>query len=133
MREAVTLPPSRRRRLSVIVKRHALKDRPFIVSVHRKGSDSLRPDDESVRLRCDWTKTLVGSHHTIVITYLPLGGGGSNGGPSTTKQVGTAVALLALMVASGPIGAAVAGAVGASAAIGQMTAAGIVIGGALLL
>src|SRR4051812_6714989 len=99
MRPVVALP-SRRRRLSTIAKRHAPKDRPFIVSVHRAGCESLRPCDESVRVRKQWAGTLIGPRDTVVITYLPLGGGGSGGGPSTAKQIGGAVALLALVVAA---------------------------------
>ncbi|MGE0524380.1 MAG: hypothetical protein AB7O60_15270 [Variibacter sp.] len=122
----------RRRRLSAIAKRHAPKDRPYIVSLHRRG-DLLKPEDHTVRLRKTWAKTLVGPNDIVVITQLPLGGGA---GGSTAKQIGGAVAMIALVLAApylvGGLAAAgvpgLIGAGGALTAVGQAVQAGIVIG-----
>lgn len=132
----VPVEAPRRQRLSTIVARHADRRRPFVVSVHRPG-DPLRPEDHTVRLRRQWAKTYVGARHTVVITYLPLGGGGQ--GRSAGKQIGGAVAMIALMaaatvVAPGIGNAAVSALSGglfttASSGLVQGIAAGLVIGG----
>jgi len=139
LRAPQTLAP-RRRRLSTLAVRR-VKGRPCIVSVHRKGA-LLQPSDDTVRLRKDWRKTLVGPHDTVVITYLPLGGamGGSSGGGG--KAIGAAVAAFALAVAAPWLVGAIApslglgGVLGTTAGLtlaGKVVAAGIVAGAAYLL
>lgn len=88
----------RRRRLSSVVKRHAPQSRPYIVSVHRRGQ-TLRPTDDTVRMRATWSQTLVGADDVIIITQLPLGPPSGGGGNSQAKQIGGALALVALTVA----------------------------------
>lgn len=131
------LAPARARRLSAIVKRHAPKDRPYIVSVHRRGQ-TLRPTDDTVKMRAAWASTLVGKDETIVITQVPMGGGaGAGGGNAQAKQIGGAIALVALAIAApyalGAIAPAIFGVAGALTAVGQAAVAGIVIGGAYLI
>jgi putative Ca2+/H+ antiporter (TMEM165/GDT1 family) len=56
----------------------------------------LKPDDATVRLRKAWKHTLLGPKDIVVITHLPLGGGG---GGNSLKQIGGTLALLALVIA----------------------------------
>lgn len=124
----------RRRRLSSIAKRHAPKGRPYIVSLHRKG-DLLKPEDHTVRLRKTWSHTLVGPNDIVVITQLPLGGGG--GGDA--KQIGAAVAMIALVLVAAVVAGPIAGTLGLTAGTLGYTAAtaaiqaGIVMGGGYLV
>jgi hypothetical protein len=110
----------RRRRLSTICARYANRSRPYRVSVLR-GPVPIIENDEDIKLRREWKHTLVGPSDSVLITYLPLGGGG--GGGSRTKQVGAAVAMIALAVAAPYAAAAmlpagIAPIVGASAVAG---------------
>lgn len=131
LREPLAL--SRRRRRLSTVARQRIPGRPCIVSVHRRGSASLTPTDETVRLRKQWKDTLLGPEDVVVFTYLPLGGGGGQGGG---KQIGMAVALIALSVVApmlvGAMGPAFA--VGGSLTLlGKVVSAGIVMGAAYFL
>jgi hypothetical protein len=121
----------RRRRLSTIVARHAPKNRPYIVSVHRVDNPAtVRPTDDTVRLRAQWKDTLVGQNQLVLLTVLPLGSssGGAGGSSATTKSVGMALAAVALAIAAPGIGTAVAGALGAGTLGGQLIAAGMIVG-----
>ncbi len=110
--------PRTRRRLSALVRKHADHARPYIVSVHRRR-EMLAVTDVSVRLRKTWAKTTIGPRDTVIITYLPRGGGGSSGGSSAGKgaSIGLLVAAVAL-VALGQFWAigAINGALGLAAA-----------------
>lgn len=97
MGEAIALP-GQRRRLSALMRRHADHSRPYIVSVHRRG-DPLAVTDLSVRLRKSWIATEIGRHDTVIVTYLPRGGGAQGGGNSRagkTAGIGLLVATVAL-------------------------------------
>ncbi|CAO4135270.1 hypothetical protein [Methylorubrum extorquens] len=88
--EPVRLPDRRRRRLFTIVARHKPPaGRRFIVSVHRKGETFLRPTDGSVRLRANWSRTLVGPDDVVLVTEVPLGRG--------IASIGLAIASIALI------------------------------------
>lgn len=139
LREPLSLAP-RRRRLWTILKqeaRHRPKGRPYIVSVHRKGT-ILQPCDETRRLRKNWKTSLVGPHDTVVITYLPLGGAMAKQAGGGGKAIGAAVAMIAIAVAApylvGALGAAsaglgsVLGTTGALTLTGKIVAAGLVAG-----
>lgn len=107
--------PRARRRLSALVRRHADHSRPYIVSVHRRR-EPLAVTDMSVRLRRHWSATTIGPRDTVIITYLPRGGGGSasrsgGGGKANMAGIGLIVATVAL------------------AAIGQFWAIGAIAGG----
>ena len=116
----------RRRRLSAVVKRHAIRGRAYIVSVHRPG-EILRPEDHTLVAREEWAKTLVSHDSVVLITYLPAGPGGS--GSSTGKQVGAALGLLALSLAA-PYAV---GAIAAAGVPGLVTATGaLTFGGSVL-
>ncbi|WP_089177247.1 host specificity factor TipJ family phage tail protein [Bosea sp. AS-1] len=88
-----------RRLLSAVVKAHADKSRPFIVSLcRRKRADSAA--DVSICLRKTWSRTSVRKHDTVVIVYLPMGGGGASGGGgggSKGASIGLVVAAIALV------------------------------------
>ncbi|CAL8981537.1 hypothetical protein RHODGE_RHODGE_02838 [Rhodoplanes serenus] len=128
----------RRRTLAAVMARCADPRRPHMVSVHRPG-EPVAPEDHTVVLRAAWATTLVRPDEIVLITYIPLGGGGA-GGQSTAKQIGSAVAMLAL-AAIAPY-AAPALLAGASSATGlllsgnaflaanYMLQAGLVVGGA---
>lgn len=124
------------RRLSTIAKKHAPNGRPFIVSRHGT-EDPWIPCDQTVLMRKRWKDTLVRGDDIIIITTLPLGGSKSGGGGSF-KQIGMAVAAIAL-VAVGQIWAApaLAGALGISAgaatAIVSGATAGIIAGAQYLM
>jgi hypothetical protein len=125
--EPVRLPDRRRRRLSTIVARH----RPppgsrFIVSVHRRGEQFLRPNDQTVRLRAKWSRTLVGPEDVVLITVTPLGRG--------VASIGLAIAAIAL-IAIAPYAAPgiAAGLTGAGFAVSAgAVQAGLVVGGIAL-
>ncbi|MGV2981193.1 hypothetical protein ACERNI_13440 [Camelimonas sp. ID_303_24] len=102
------------RRLSTIAKRYANDCRPFMVSVIRAG-DPVAVSDATVRPRKEWANTLVGKADTVLITYLPRGSGAQ--GKQAGKQIGMAVAAIALAIALPGIGAAV-GLTGPVAALG---------------
>jgi len=104
------------RRLSTIAKRYGNPARPFMVSVIRDG-DPLVVSDVTVRPRKQWPKTLVGKTDTVLITYLPRGGGAQ--GKQAGKQIGMAVAAIALAIALPGIGAAI-GLTGPVAALGGL-------------
>lgn len=133
----------RRRRLSGVVARHAPKDRPFIVSVHRRG-EVLKPQDHTVRLPARhpdydgplWREILVGPNDVVLITELPMGGGA--GGQSSGKQIGTALAMIALVIVASVVAGPIAGTFFAAGtyALTAATAAvqaGIIVGGSMLL
>lgn len=126
----------RRKRLSTIVARHADRSRPFIVSVSRPGQ-ALMPADDTVVMRGDWRRTLVPRDATVVITYLPMGGGGRGGGGNQGKAIGGALAMIALAVvapyAVGALGGVFATAAGGLTLTGKLVAAGIVMGGGYLI
>ncbi len=99
MGEPIALPRARRR-LEALVRRHADHSRPYIVSVHRRG-DPLAVTDLSVRLRKTWSATEIGPRDTVIVTYLPRGGGaqaggGSRGGKANMAGIGLLVATVAL-------------------------------------
>lgn len=136
----VDVPRSRsRRRLSALVKRHANRSRPFIVSVHRR-KHVLSVTDMSVRMRKEWPSTLIGPHDTVIITYLPRGGGGAAGG-ANGRQKGASIGLLVATIALAAVGQfwaipALVGAGFSTAVAGTIWAAGsaaLLAGGAYLL
>lgn len=134
------LPGSRRRRLSSIVARHADRSRPHIVSRHRVPETQLAPTNESVVLLRERRHVLCGPKDYVVITYLPLGGGGGGGGGSSGKQIGMAVASIALMIAApyaisflGPAFAATAGVTSSLTMLGKVLSTGLIIGGVALM
>lgn len=118
------------RRLSSIVKRFTDETRPFIVSVVRRN-DGVELNDATVRLRREWAKTIVGKADVVLVTYLPrgktVGGGGKMG-----KQIGMAVAAIALAVAMpyavGAIGGVLTTATGALSVTGKIVAAALTAG-----
>src|SRR5689334_13659266 len=128
VRPAVT--DRRRRRLSSVVGRHADRARPHIVSVHRLGQ-AIAPCDDTVVLAKERRSVLVGAQDVVVITYLPLGGAaGGAGGQSKGKEIGMAVAAIALLVVApyavsflGPTFAATAGATASLTFAGKLLAA----------
>lgn len=95
--------PRGRRRLSTLVRRHADRSRPHIVSVHRKAHP-LAVTDFSVRLRKDWRNTTIGPHDTVIIVYLPRGGGGGASGRSSGKATGAAIGLVVATIALAAVG-----------------------------
>jgi len=98
------ITPRGRRRLSTLVRRHADRSRPHIVSVHRKGQP-LAVTDFSVRLRKQWRHTTVGPHDTVIIVYLPRGGGGGGrAGRGGGKQTGAAIGLVVATIALAAVG-----------------------------
>jgi len=126
--------PRARRRLSALVRRHADLSRPFIVSVHRRQgmptADTLAVTDMSVRLRRSWAETVIGPRDTVIITYLPRGGGGSSRAGSSGSGKGASIGVIVATVALAAIGqfwaiGAIAGGLGVSAATaGTIWAAG---------
>lgn len=137
-RFSVETTDRRRRRLSAIAGRHADRTRPFLVALNR-ARDPLRPFAETLRSRKEWRDTYVGPNDVVTIIYLTRGG--SAGGASGRKQVGMAVAAIALVVvatlAAGPIGSALATSsgiafFGTSAGVALLQA-GIVLGGTALI
>lgn len=133
-----------RRRLSSVVRKYADRSRPHIVSLHRK-KHVLAVSDFSVRLRKTWRNTTVGPHDTVIIVYLPQGGGGGaaggrGGGKATGAAIGLVVASLALMALgqfwaigalNGALGLAATSAVGSTIWAAGTTA--LLAGGAYLL
>ncbi|MCJ2009184.1 host specificity factor TipJ family phage tail protein [Methylobacterium sp. J-092] len=109
--EAVRLD-GRRRRLATVMRSAELaahaSGRPFIVSVHRLAEDdpACAPTDATVRMRKDWSRTLVGRRDVVLVTYLPRGGGGRGGGGG--KGIGSialglaSIALIALAPYAAP-------------------------------
>ncbi|AZO77467.1 MULTISPECIES: host specificity factor TipJ family phage tail protein [unclassified Bosea (in: a-proteobacteria)] len=98
------ITPRGRRRLSTLVRRHADRSRPHIVSLHRKGQP-LAVTDFSVRLRKQWRHTTVGPQDTVVIVYLPQGGGGGGQtGRGGGKQMGAAIGLVVATIALAAVG-----------------------------
>ncbi|MTW16099.1 hypothetical protein GJ689_07745 [Rhodoplanes serenus] len=87
----------RRHTLAAVMARCADPRRPHMVSVHRPG-EPVAPEDHTVVLRAAWATRLVRPDEIVLITYIPLGGGA--GGQNTAKQIGSAVAMLALAVAA---------------------------------
>ena len=135
--------PKGRRRLSAIVKQHADKSRPHIVLVG-SARKPITGDGQSVRMRATWSRTSVGARDTVVIVYLPLGGGGGGGrgagGKANMASIGLIVAAVALVAVGQFWGiAALNGALGlaATSTIGStIWAAGttaLLAGGAYLL
>ena len=125
--EPVRLPDRRRRRLSTIVARHRPPPgRRFIVSVHRRGEQFLRPNDQTVRLRAKWRRTLVGPEDVVLITIAPLGRG--------VASIGLAIASIALIaIAPYAAPAIAAGLTGAGLAVSAgVVQAGLVVGGIAL-
>ncbi|CAO4170916.1 host specificity factor TipJ family phage tail protein [Methylorubrum extorquens] len=130
--EPVRLPDRRRRRLSTIVARHKPPaGRRFIVSVHRKGETFLRPTDGSVRLRANWSRTLVGPDDVVLVTVVPGRGG--------VGSIGLAIASIALIAIAPYAAPALAGSLAFGAGVGATTGtlataiqAGLVVGGLAL-
>jgi len=125
----------RRRRLSSLL-RGRMPRRPAIVAVRRAHQPPQTLDD-TVRLRREWSSTLVAGHDIVVITWLPLGGGGNRGGGGG-KQIGAAVAALALAIvapyAAGFLATSVLGLTGMAATVAKsVIALAIVAGGSYLL
>ncbi|MGN7124084.1 host specificity factor TipJ family phage tail protein [Methylorubrum thiocyanatum] len=121
--EPVRLPDRRRRRLSTIVARHKPPaGRRFIVSVHRMGETFLRPTDGSVRLRANWSRTLVGPDDVVLLTVVPGRGG--------IASIGLAIASIALIAVAPYAAPALATALGGISATAVQ--AGLVIGGVAL-
>ncbi|MGX1786832.1 host specificity factor TipJ family phage tail protein [Bosea sp. NPDC055332] len=135
--------PKGRPLLSVVVKKHADRSRPHIVSVCRR-KHPLAVSDMSVRLRRDWSRTRLSKHDTVVIVYLPQGGGGAAAGGGGGRSKGLAIGLVVAAIALAAVGqfwgiAALNGALGlgATSAVGStIWAAGttaLLAGGAYLL
>lgn len=133
--------PKGRPLLSAVVKKHADRSRPHIVSVCRR-KHPLAVTDMSVRLRRDWSRTRLSKHDTVIIVYLPQGGGAAGGGGGRGK--GMSIGLIVGAIALAAVGqfwgvAALNGALGlgATSAIGStIWAAGttaLLAGGAYLL
>lgn len=95
--------PRARRRLSALVRRHADHSRPYIVSVHRRR-DPLAVNDMSVRLRRTWAKTTIGPRDTVIITYLPRGGGGGGAAGNSRGAKGATIGLLVATIALAAVG-----------------------------
>lgn len=134
--------PKGRRRLSTVMARHADRRRPHIVLVG-KPKKPITGDGQSVRLRKDWSRTSVGPRDTVVIVYLPLGGG-MGGAAGGGRNKGLAIGLVVGAIALAAVGqfwgiAALNGALGlaATSTIGStIWAAGttaLLAGGAYLL
>ncbi|CAN7337318.1 host specificity factor TipJ family phage tail protein [Bosea sp. LjRoot90] len=111
-----------RRRLSALMRQNVDRTRPHIVSVHRRG-EPWAVTDQSVRLRRHWRHTRVNPTDTVIVTYLPRGGGGGaasgrGGGKAMAGSIGLVVAAIALM-AIGQFWAvgAIAGALGTTSAV----------------
>jgi predicted phage tail protein len=125
------ITPRGRRRLSTLVRRHADRSRPHIVSVHRKGQP-LAVTDFSVRMRKEWRHTTVGPHDTVIIVYAAGGGGrsASGRGRGSGKATGASIGLLVGAIALAALGqfwaiGAVASGLGVSTATaGTIWAAG---------
>jgi hypothetical protein len=142
LREPIKLSRRRRRLSTVVMQQPRQKGRPYVVSVHRRsdflrdGERALQLNDDVVRLRSKWKTTLVGPDDVVVITYLPLGGmnrGGQGGG----KQIGMAIAMLALTIVApmlvGAIGGPMVAAGGGLSLLGKIVSAGIVMGAGYFL
>jgi hypothetical protein len=134
------LPGNRRRRLSSIVARHADRSRLHLVSRHRVPETQLALSDESVVLLRERRHVLCGPKDYVVITYVPMGGGAGRGGGGSGKQIGMAVASIALMIAApyaisflGPAFAATAGVTSSLTLLGKVVSTGLVIGGVALM
>lgn len=138
---ARVLPGNRRRRLSSIVAQHADRSRPHLVSRHRVPETQLAPTADNVVLRAERRHILVGPGNTIVITYLPAGGAArGGGGGSSGKQIGMAVAAIALMIAApyavsllGPTFGTISGGVASLTMVGKIVSTGLIIGGIALM
>src|SRR4051794_32856610 len=128
MREPAMLD-RRRRRLSTVVKRHRIRNRHHIVSVHRKGA-MLMPADETVRLPRDWKHIWIGPEDIVVITYLPLGGMGGGGGKGGGKNIGMMIGMLLLSIFVPMAVAAIPGmaVAGSLTMLGKIVAMGIIAG-----
>lgn len=126
MGEPVALPRGRCR-LSALVRRHANHSRPYIVSVLRRG-DPLAVTDMSVRLRKTWSATEIGPRDTVIVTYLPRGGGAQGGG-NTRGGKAAGIGLVVATIALAAIGqfwaiGALAPLVGGTGVAGAIWAAG---------
>lgn len=133
--------PRGRRRLSSIVRDHADRARPHIVSVHRKGH-ALAVTDFSVRLRKKWRHTSLGPLDTVIIVYCPRGGGGASarggGGAGKGASIGLIVATVALAAigqfwAIGAIGSALGVSAGVAGAIWAAGSTALLAGAGYLL
>lgn len=142
MASPVDLPRARRTRprLSALVRRHADHSRPYIVSVHRRR-DPLAVTDMTVRMRKTWVATTIGPRDTVIITYLPRGGGGNSSSGSNGRAKGATIGLLVATVALAAVGQlwaipALVGAGLSTTVAGAVWAAGsaaLLAGGAYLL
>lgn len=134
----------RSRRLSQVIGRHADKSRPFMVAVQR-ARDPLQPIDEAWVVRGrdkagnvkPWPRMYLPADAVVAIVYLPRGGGGAASGGARSKSplsIALSIAAVALIAFAGPIGGAIAGAVGVTSAFGiSAITAGVVLGGSALL
>ncbi len=121
------LLPARRRRLSTLVRRHAVPlGHPFLVSVcqpHeevRLGAEVWAPEE--------WRGTHVGRRDTVLITVLPQGGGGGSSG----VKIAATVASLVLIIAAPWLAAAGGGALAQALGTSVMTAEKIISGGIMV-
>lgn len=87
-----------RRRLSAVLKQRTDPTRPFLTFVCRRN-DPIAPLEQTHFLRKRWKSTTVGPRDTVIVVYLPRGGGGrggSRGGANKGASIGMLVATVAL-------------------------------------
>lgn len=140
VKRSEVLPGNRRRRLSAIVARRLDPSRAQVTSRHRIPEHQLAVTDETVVLRSERRHCLVGPKDIVVITTFTMGGGGAGGGGGSGKQIGMAVASIALMIAApyaisflGPAFAATAGVTSSLTLLGRALSTGLIIGGVALM
>lgn len=140
VRRSEVLPGNRRRRLSAVVARRLDSTRAQITSRHRIPETNLGVTDETIVKGSERRHVLVGPKDIVVITSLTMGGGGGRGGGGSGKQIGMAVASIALMIAApyaisflGPAFAATAGVTSSLTLLGRVLSTGLIIGGVALM
>lgn len=139
--ERIVLPKGRRR-LSAIIKKHADRSRPHIVFVG-SAKKPITGDGQSLRMRATWSRTTVGARDTVLIVYLPMGGGGGaggggGGGKANMASIGLIVAAVALVAigqfwAIGAIGSALSVSAATASTIWSVGTAALLAGGAYFL
>lgn len=140
VKRSEVLPGNRRRRLSAVVARRLDPSRAQVTSRHRIPEHQLAVTDETVVLRSERRHCLVGPKDIVVITTYTMGGGAGGGGGGSGKQIGMAVASIALMIVApyavsflGPAFAATAGVTSSLTLLGKVVSTGLIIGGVALM